>query len=157
MQIGAGLCTNNSKSKSNNLLWCFLFSLNCAVDKELTLWIILHCNSESVIFFNFFLWLGEASSVPPPAGQETTSAAGNILFAFPAALHLHWPSSFCQASLDHLPLLFLVYSASFGPHLQFSWILLYVLQQDGPTGSPRNMVSNSIPVFNRRQHNKARL
>lgn len=51
MQIGAGLCTNNSKSKSNNLLWGFLFSLNCAVDKELTLWIILHCNSESVIVF----------------------------------------------------------------------------------------------------------
>lgn len=59
MQIGAGLCTNNSKSKSNNLLGCFPFSLNCAVDKELTLWIILH--SESVIFIFFYGW-----EKPPP-------------------------------------------------------------------------------------------
>lgn len=130
------------------------FSQNCAVDKKLTVWIILRSNCGSVNVLENKL--GAASSIPP-AGQEATAAAGDTLpsIAFPADTapsDLHRPSS-CNrflhllVGLHHLPFRFSFISSPpsiLTPHLPFYRVKPCVLQQPSQTGSPRNMVRNSI-------------
>lgn len=145
------------------------FSLNCAVDKELTLdyFALQQWVSECVKKRKKQAW---SSLIHSPNRSRGHGSCGRhpALHRLPCrhgAFDLYWPWSnhvllYLLANRHHPTSFYTSMScpnANFNPYLPFCRIMVHVPQQRSETGLPRNMVRNTIALSKEWPHNKVSL